>query len=274
MRARIMGQIFEWYSIIKGYEEGIGFVDEAMDSPFLYWRHRHKIIGINSNKSIIEDVIEFKTILGVIGDNITSKILSNILEYRNIQIKNVLENSNISIDYKDPSKISLKNGFLLCIGMTILGFIIPLINPAVGVISIIVNGIAWFLLWFFTHDLLHLIIGYTLGIKFNNFYIGISNLVNALKIKPSYRLLFIALGIKIDKSIKVSNLRYAIMYISGALASMIFPFYIPIYLVISNGLSIDVILFLSISILNLIIDLIMSSKHGCIRKGIKVLSKD
>lgn len=282
MSARLLGQRLEWYSIIRDYREGVGFTDEAIDSPFLMWRHTHTVRDTskdmhNSGKRcIIDDRIEFKTILGPIGDRFAERMISSILEYRNHRIKEVLEDGRSKrgdVEYNDPTVISLAKGAALCIAMTILGILIPIYKVDDQLLLFIANGVAWFLLWFFTHDLLHLVVGWLVGIRFSNFYIGLSNLVRALNISPKYMMLFLALGIKIDREhSRASKRGYAAMYISGPLASMLAPFYVPLYMLM-QGISIVALFFLTISIINLLLDAIMSYRHGCIRKGVRALTK-
>ncbi|MCS6768121.1 MAG: hypothetical protein RMJ59_06170 [Candidatus Nitrosocaldus sp.] len=313
MEARLLGQRFEWYSVIRDYREGKGFTDEAYDSPFLMWRHEHGVrvdgstndgsaesdhgssdgskgsgrgaysVGVGSSSSnsnsrcIIDDRIEFKTVLGPIGDLFATRMISSILEYRNHRIRALLEGRSGRVDavYKDPTVISLGRGAALCIVMTIIGLLIPVYAQGLDIYPLLVaNGIAWLLLWFFTHDLLHLIVGMLVGVRFSHFYIGISNLVRALNVSPKYRMLFVALGLKIDrKGSSASKRGYAAMYISGPLASMLIPFYVPSYMLIMNGEHTVASLFLAISIINLVVDAIMSSRHGCIRKGVRALSR-
>ncbi|MEM2919594.1 MAG: hypothetical protein QXU29_02400 [Candidatus Nitrosocaldus sp.] len=291
MEARLLGQRFEWESIVRDYREGIGFTDEAVGSPFLMWRHTHTVRdsiasednsnayrGGSSKGCIIDDRIEFRTILGPIGDRFAERMISSILEYRNHRMREVLEDrgERVEVEYNDPTVISLAKGTALCIIATIIGLLIPIYAQGIGdqqLILLIANGIAWFLLWFFTHDLLHLIVGRLVGVRFSHFYIGISNLVRALNVSPKYRMLFIALGIKIDREgSRASKHGYAAMYISGPLASMLAPFYIPLYM-LSQGISTVALLFLTLSLINLILDAIMSYRHGCIRKGVRALTK-
>ncbi len=295
MEARLLGQRFEWYSIVKDYMEGVGFTDEAVGSPFLLWRHTHTVRDVeagdgdgngsaharyhSSKRCIIDDRIEFRTILGPIGDMFAERMISSMLEYRNNKIKSVLEGKSINegvVNYRDPTIISLAKGTALCTMMTLLGLLIPIYAQGLNdsLLLLFANGVAWFLLWFFTHDLLHLVIGRLVGVRFSHFYIGLSNLVRALRISPRYRMLFIALGIKIDRDGSNASRRgYTMMYISGPLASMLIPFYVPSFILLNHGIDNIGLFFLAVSIINLVLDAVMSSKHGCIRKGVRALTK-
>ena len=272
MNSLILGQNFEWKLIIKNYKENEGFVDEVLESPFKYWKHEHRIKPLNEKKTLMEDIIEFKTFLGFLGDKFASKIIKSIIEYRNLKIKQYFGEKIDKIEYKDPTVIDLKLGLLLCIIMTLLGFVLPIISPKDLIFGLIFNFIAWFLLWFFTHDLAHFIAGYLLGIRFSYFYLGLSNLVRAIPFKR-IKFLFLVLGLKISrKRSKASKYGFASMYFAGPLASMILPFYVPIYLFLYkyNLLS---FIFLFLSLINLIITLIFSPKYGCIHKGLNKLKE-
>ncbi|MFN4336339.1 MAG: SRPBCC family protein [Candidatus Nitrosocaldus sp.] len=288
MEARLLGQRFEWYSMVRDYRDGISFTDEAIGSPFILWKHTHTVrdstaeggdaqLRGSNEGCIIDDRIVFRTVLGPIGDRFAERMISNILEYRNHRIKEVLEGSNskVEVKYKDTTVISLAKGSALCIAMTMIGLLIPMYsNFNDSILFLISNALAWFLLWFFTHDLLHLIVGVLVGVRFSHFYIGISNLVKAFRVSPKYRMLFIALGIKIDREgSRASKYGYASMYIAGPLASMLIPFYVPLYMISLQGVSAIVMFFLTLSVINLVVDAIMSSRHGCIRKGVRALTK-
>jgi len=285
MSARLLGQVFKWNTVIRDFKRPYGFVDEAVDSPFKYWRHKHALYSIN-DRCIMEDRIEFSTILGFIGDSFAQRMISNILEYRNALISKLF--SSYNADYidttneearyrmRDPTIISIRKGTALSIIMVIFALALPHItNLARGLLSELLLGfIAWFLLWFFTHDLMHLIVGRVVGIRFSHYYIGLSNLTRALPLRPRYKLLFIALGIKIDRSkSNASGRAYAAMYIAGPIATMLTPFYVPILYILYNFSIEASTILLSLSLLNLVLDAILSTKHGCIRKGVRALTR-
>jgi ligand-binding SRPBCC domain-containing protein len=286
MEARLLGQRFEWYSIVKDYEEGRGFTDEAIGLPFLLWRHAHSVREAGGeyeggHRCVIEDRIEFRAVLGPIGDRFAGRIIASILKYRNQMIRKLLEaDSSLTVRYDDPTVIGLGKGIALSLVMTILGLLIPIYALYLNLgqlLLFIASGVSWLLLWFFTHDLSHLIVGALVGVRFSNFYIGISNLVRALKISPQYRILFIALGLRIDRErSSASASGFAVMYFAGPLASMLFPFYVPLQILLLgsvNAAGIVILFFLTISVSNLVISSIMSFKYGCIRKGIRALAR-
>ncbi len=287
MSALLMGQLFTWRTIIKDFNRPYSFVDEAIDSPFRYWRHRHIIHSING-KCVMEDRIEFSTVLGYIGDRSAKRMISNILEYRNTMISNIFNKSTSNgngieesiaeaesrYSKNNPTRISIIKGTTLSVLMIVIALALPLVLKGSLLIELLVGFVSWLLLWFFTHDIAHLAVGRIVGIRFSHYYIGLSNLTRALPLKPKYRLLFIALGIKIDRSkSNVSKRAYAAMYLAGPIATMLSPFYVPL-LYLSSNYSKDVALVLLIlSALNLVSDTILSSKHGCIRKGVRALTR-
>ncbi|MEM0481815.1 MAG: hypothetical protein QXM16_02875 [Nitrososphaerota archaeon] len=286
MEARLLGQRFEWYTIVKDYEEGRGFTGEAIGSPFLIWRHKHIVRrrgngSDDGSRSVIEDRIEFRSVLGPIGDWFAGRVIARILNYRGQMIRKLLEaDSSRAAVYVDPTIIGLGKGAALCAVMTILGLLIPVYAQYFSLdqyLLFMACGISWLLLWFFTHDLFHLIVGVLVGVRFSNFYIGISNLVRALKISPPYRVLFIALGVRIDRRrSRASAAGYAVMYFAGPLASMLFPFYAPLQILLLSGFNtahIVALFFLTISLVNLVVSSVMSFKHGCIRKGVRALAR-
>ncbi len=61
MCALLMGQVFTWNTVIKDLNRPYGFVDEALDSPFRYWRYRHMLSSMDG-KCIMKDRIEFSTV--------------------------------------------------------------------------------------------------------------------------------------------------------------------------------------------------------------------
>jgi ligand-binding SRPBCC domain-containing protein len=280
MSARLLGQVFTWHTVIKEFNPPYGFVDEAIDSPFRYWRHTHRVYTVDG-RCVMHDRIEFSTILGSIGDRLAIRMISNILEYRNELIRGLFDGEGLDTNtienryrIRNPTVISMRNGTILSSVMIALALIIPFFTPYILWAELILLPLAWILLWFFTHDIAHLVVGRMVGIRFSHYYIGLSNIVNAVRLPPRYRLLFVALGLKIDRTnSKNSRLGYTAMYLAGPLASMLTPFYVPIY-ALTNNHSMEIsILLLIASILNLTVGSVMSSKHGCIRKGVRAYTR-
>jgi len=56
-----------WVAIIREHEPGQMFADEALESPFVYWRHVHRFIPENDQQSYIEDEIDYELPWGAAG---------------------------------------------------------------------------------------------------------------------------------------------------------------------------------------------------------------
>ena len=173
----------------------------------------------------MEDVIDFSTGLGVIIDSVVKRVVENIIEYRNAVVRQHFGELNEIAVYRNAFKVSLTTGTFLSIlpvitCLTVSGFVLAkdslLLDLIVGVVS-------WLCLWFFTHDLLHLAAGLLVGVRFSNYYLGISNTYRLDWIPKRLKLMIIALGIRIDRSTQVTGRRAAAMYIAGPLASMLVP---------------------------------------------------
>lgn len=272
VRGKILGQTFSWHIVVEDFKEADRFISSSSDSIFKRWRHVYRV-STHNGKCVLEDKIEFETVLGFIFDRFAERVLENILNYRNAKIRKLFEKDYQPIKYKDPLSFDFHKGTFLCTIMTLFGLLIPIIVAPYGfIIDVIVYGIAWLFLWFFTHDLAHILLGLLLGVRFSNFYIGISNIVNGLPIKPMYKILFIVLGVKIDRiRSNTSNRGYALMYLVGPLASIFVPFYVPLVVYSKDPYAATFLLL--ISIFNLVTDSIMSPRYGCIKKAITTLKR-
>ena len=86
--------------------------------------------------------------------------------------------------------------------------------------------VAWFCLWFFSHDLAHHIVGRVVGVSFRYYFLGRSAITKmSLPIVSNLLRVVPVLGLKIDRSSlkAVSPNRARAMYASGALFSMFLP---------------------------------------------------
>jgi hypothetical protein len=86
--------------------------------------------------------------------------------------------------------------------------------------------VAWFCLWFFSHDLAHHIVGRVVGVRFRYYFLGRSTITKlSLPIVSNLLRVVPVLGLKIDRSSlrSVSPNRARAMYGSGALFSMFLP---------------------------------------------------
>ena len=61
------------------------YIDEMLEGPFIKWKHTHKFIRINSNKTEIIDKVEFILPYGLFGKIVSiffTKILRQLFEHR------------------------------------------------------------------------------------------------------------------------------------------------------------------------------------------------
>ena len=172
--------------------------------------------------------------------------------------------------------LGLKLGTLISILATVMGITIPSISPLDGGYMILIFGISsMLLLWLFTHDLAHLIVGMTTGVRFNNYYFGLSNVTKLKYLIPDrLKFLFLVLGLRINKKDSTADKRgFAIMYLAGPLASMIFPILVPVIFILRNADYYITLFLLAISLTNFGFSLLFSSKVGCIYKARRTLMK-
>lgn len=123
---------------------------------------------------------------------------------------------------------------------------------------------SWASLWFFPHCITHYIVGRLVGIRFRNYFLGQTHLVKALppRLKPLLARVPV-LGIRVEKaSLRAArpSARYA-MFASGALASMMLPFLVPLYLLLARESGAAGIL-LAISLANLLLTAFLSPRVG------------
>ena len=86
--------------------------------------------------------------------------------------------------------------------------------------------IAWFCLWFFSHDLAHHIVGRIFGVTFRYYFLGRSAIIKlGLPVVSNIMRLVPVLGLKLDKPNlnSISPNRVRAMYVSGAVSSMFLP---------------------------------------------------
>lgn len=148
-----------------------------------------------------------------------------------------------------------------------------LISFALGVPNIplkfLIYLVAWFCLLFFPHSLTHYIVGTLVGIKFQYYCLGRSS-VYKLKL-PFARAIAsrsVILTLKVDQRSLRSASRggRAVMFSSGAVVSMILPFFAAVASLGRLQMNLSAFL-LSLSIANLAFDLYYSPKAGDISRA-------
>ena len=125
-------------------------------------------------------------------------------------------------------RLSLAQGASLCLFGILFGLAFVFLAPRAGslVASFLFLLVAWFCLWFFSHDLAHHVVGRIVGVGFRYYFLG-RPAITKLKLPVVSELSrkVPVLGLKVDSSTleSVSATRIRAMYASGAVASMLLP---------------------------------------------------
>ncbi len=240
---------------------------EALDFPFGSLKHTISIEKIDNASKVVEE-ISLRSNNPFVGH-----FFKKILKYREQAIKHRFNVAERPV-FNDPLRISLSAGNLVslaCIATAywLLFFVTSL--PFTGG-RFLVGLISFTLLWFFTHDLAHYIVGRVIGIRFSHYYLGLSNIVRLNIFPKPLKTLPVVLGIKIDrKNSRASPFGYAAMYSAGPLASMLTPLTVPIIILYNNPASLAGQLLLIIAAANVFFTSLFSPKAGCFAKALKAL---
>jgi ligand-binding SRPBCC domain-containing protein len=94
-RPRHFGILVRMTSAITEYERPVRFVDEQQRGPFQRWWHEHTFIPVLDGKTLMVDVVEFGSPLGVLGAVVDRLVLDrymhHLLHQRNVWLKAALE---------------------------------------------------------------------------------------------------------------------------------------------------------------------------------------
>jgi hypothetical protein len=125
-------------------------------------------------------------------------------------------------------RLSLAQGASLCIFGVLVGLALIVVVPRIRLFPVdaLLVLVAWFCLWFFSHDLAHHIVGRVVGVRFRYYFLGRSAITKlSLPIASNLLRVVPVLGLKIERSSlkSVSANRARAMYASGALFSMFLP---------------------------------------------------
>ena len=126
----------------------------------------------------------------------------------------------------------------------ILGNVIEILGVAVAILLIVaasgVNSalvrflfylISWACLVFFPHCLTHFVVGRLVGVRFRHYIVGKSSITKLrLPVVSAVATLFLLLELRVDRRSlgSLSGGARAATFASGATASMIFPFLVPV----------------------------------------------
>lgn len=168
-------------------------------------------------------------------------------------------------------RISLLLGNLIEIAGVLFGISLIALAPAVPTIPLafLLYLMAWSCLLFFPHGLAHFIVGVLVGVRFRDYSFGRSSIS---KLRMGFLSVFasklVVLTLRVDQASlrSVSPLRRSMMFSSGAVASMILPFFAATASIghLPSALS---TLLLLISVANFAFDLYYSPKAGDISRA-------
>ncbi|MDW8360579.1 MAG: hypothetical protein RMK31_08385 [Candidatus Caldarchaeum sp.] len=239
---------------------------ETLDFPFGSLRHSIEVQQSGSAARVVEN-LELNS-----SNPLAGYFFKKILDYRHQAIKHSFGVAEKPV-YRDPFRISLAAGNILSIvGVAAAYMLLFFVPPFFPGSRLLVGIVAFLLLWFLTHDLGHYVVGRLAGVRFSNYYIGLSNIVRLGIIPKQLKTLPIALGIKIDRRLsKASPKGYAAMYAAGPVASMAFPLTVPILILLRNPASVAGLLLLVFAAANIVFTSIFSPKAGCFAKASKAL---
>jgi hypothetical protein len=139
----------------------------------------------------------------------------------------------------------------LCVFGVLVGLALLIVAPRIRLfpVNALLVLVAWFFLWFFSHDLAHHVVGRIVGVTFRYYFLGRSAIIKlGLPVVSSAMRLIPVLGLKIDKPSlnSISPKRVRAMYASGAVSSMFLP-----WLAIPAGYAVSLPLGILITILTL-----------------------
>jgi hypothetical protein len=231
--------------------------------------HFQRLVPKDGSTQVME---EFRLDVNPLLAPVARVVLRRALEYRVEAIRALLDGGRMP-DFRDPLKISIAAGTALSVLaiafaalLTVWAFPRPL--------DYLAKLVAWFLLWFFTHDLAHFLVGALAGVRFSHYYVGLSNLYRSRLVPRGLKKFIVALGIKIDRGrSRAGRYGYFAMFIAGPLASMVIPFAVPLYLVAAGRFGTFALLLLALSVANVAFTVPFSLSVGCIAKGLRVLRR-
>lgn len=92
---RWLGVPLRWKTRITAYDPPLHFVDEALKSPYLLWRHSHSFRPSKSGGTLISDLVDYALPYGILGEAIhktmVRKQLDQIFDYRQQKIQEILD---------------------------------------------------------------------------------------------------------------------------------------------------------------------------------------
>lgn len=171
-------------------------------------------------------------------------------------------------------RITLTGGIvLLVIGLTATTILLSSIPNIPEILQFVFLILSFGGYWYFPHGITHLLVGSLLGIRFDYYFVGTSNLTRT-------HIVFISkvaaklptIGVKVS-SVSLAHSprrRLSAMFASGAVASMLLPFATTIFFLLVDSLSLAIASFV-ISVSNFTFTLYFSWKVGDLYKARRAL---
>ena len=78
-RARHFGVAFRMTSAITAYDRPVRFVDEQVRGPFAAWWHEHGFTDAGDGRTLMVDVVRFRSPLGPLGRLVDAVVLERYL---------------------------------------------------------------------------------------------------------------------------------------------------------------------------------------------------
>jgi hypothetical protein len=268
VRGRLLGQpVLLPFSVLEDDETTSHHALEDVFGGKL--EHLQRLEPRDGSTKVVE---EFRFEINPLLTPAAKVVLGKALEYRVEAIRALLEGGQLP-EFRDPLRISITAGTALSVlAIAVAAFLTVWASPRP--VDYLAKLAAWFLLWFFTHDLAHLAVGKLTGVRFSHYYVGLSNLYRSKIVPRQIKTFIIALGIKIDREkTRAGRLGYFAMFVSGPLASMISPFLVPLYLLVAGRVGTFASLLLALSVANVAFTVPFSASVGCIAKGLRALRR-
>ena len=83
-----------WVAVHRDFEQGRGFVDEQERGPFARWVHAHRFLSLGSDRSTLEDQVEYELPFGAVGSwlggRVTQRMLKRMFRFRHTRTRNDL----------------------------------------------------------------------------------------------------------------------------------------------------------------------------------------
>ena len=169
-------------------------------------------------------------------------------------------------------RIPLAAGNLVELVGLLLGFVLIVLAPLVRpiLLSFLLYLIAWFCMLFFPHCLTHYVVGRILGIRFRFYTLtksSVYKLGNPVFAAIASKPMVLSLKVERESLRSASGRRLAVMFASGAIASMTLPFLVPFSSLRNLPILYSASLF-ALSIANMVFDLYYSPKAGDISRAV------